>query len=1320
MLTLATQMWVAGLANGHSVPLVVPASDPLLQSFVRIVNPSRTSGVAALTGYDDTGRRFGPVALSIGAGRTVHLNSGDLEAGNADKGLPEGLGDGTGNWRLALQSSLDLDVLAYMRSKDGFLTAMHDLVPQEGNRHLVATFNPASNYNQVSSLRLVNLGEQAANVRIEGVDDAGQSPGRATRLSIPPHAARTLTAVELESGGTGLSGSLGDGFGKWRLTVTSDQPIGVMSLLRSPTRHLSNLSTAPAAGGPSREIPLFPPASHPNQEGFVRLRNRSAADGTVRIEAVDEDGVRRGPVELSLSAGATAHFNSTDLENGNPSKGLSEGVGTGRGAWRLRFSSGLDIEALAYIRAEGGFLTSMHDLAAQVDGSHRIPTFNPRSNYRQVSQLRLMNPDARAIEVVIRGVDDAGTPSGPVRATVPAGAVRTLTAEQLESGAGLSGRLGDGVGKWALTVSSDLPFRTMSLMESPTGHLANLSAEPLRGVPTPLARIVGAAFSDSAGALPLTNANCELLSMGGVSLAVATTDGQGGYAIDAPPGLQGFLRCAPSSLPRLGLEAYLAAQPAAGDASGHRVSPSTTVLAILLKAEWARNSSIDVASRARALADALADDADFALLADVAERLFDVLREDGIDEPLPTLLLDAFANGQVDRLRPSAVASALSAAIDEAEDAAGVELAAAASRAFGGTVALSEPALLPDDPSDLGRLADGFRTEEFARNPSLAEMNAHWAYARGVTGQGEVIGMTDTGIYAAHHEFQGRLHGETIYTVIDGDMDGDGAPDHSYWRLADHPLAGAYPANAQPDDRTCSEALCKFYDYSHGSQMASIAAGARNDIDAHGLAFDAKLVFWPFRQRGSGRIGRIHYHPPDGSNGETSRHDLVRQVGVLAPIVSNSWLTGGSTFSIDPDLPSYYYPFHEVLPQRYLGYQQDRNPTQRAMLLWSAGNLPIPGGPLTGNASVPSLTERQVRAASDGAIGLAELLLTDAQRQGLSDTEATQKAERLLDGLKAHWLSVTALSSFPDNPETFYALKACAADPRAGACRPNHTMGTASRCGFASDWCVAAGTAWGGVFLNIWQPPEGQDDYSLDAYRSSEASAAAAGALGLALQAYRDADGTLMVATRDVLKRLKATANAKVFDYDARHSFDGRNLLRIEEELIRSLIQYAGATDDELQSLVDTAKQELADLLPDIPDHRLSHQETHDRYRKPFTPTERNQIADAKRSLSEEQWARFRMLNRLVELSLYWEEIDIFPPQLQRVRALLRESEASNERANDLLARLIRQVEWIDEQLRRRGKTQRTLTNAEIRQITVTSMIGHGLIDLKAATDPAR
>ena len=53
-----------------------------------------------------------------------------------------------------------------------------------------------------------------------------------------------MTAQALESG-EGLSGGLGDGAGKWRLKVSADAPIEVMSLLASPTGHLTNLSTAP-------------------------------------------------------------------------------------------------------------------------------------------------------------------------------------------------------------------------------------------------------------------------------------------------------------------------------------------------------------------------------------------------------------------------------------------------------------------------------------------------------------------------------------------------------------------------------------------------------------------------------------------------------------------------------------------------------------------------------------------------------------------------------------------------------------------------------------------------------------------------------------------------------------------------------------------------------------------------------------------------------------------------------------------------------------------------------------------------------------------
>ena len=64
--------------------------------------------------------------------------------------------------------------------------------------------------------------------------------------------------------------------------------------------------------------------------------------------------------------------------------------------------------------------------------------------------------------------------------TLPAGQSRTFSAWDLESGGGdLQGALGDGAGKWQLEVASAQPIAAMGLLESPTGHLTNLSRRRL-------------------------------------------------------------------------------------------------------------------------------------------------------------------------------------------------------------------------------------------------------------------------------------------------------------------------------------------------------------------------------------------------------------------------------------------------------------------------------------------------------------------------------------------------------------------------------------------------------------------------------------------------------------------------------------------------------------------------------------------------------------------------------------------------------------------------------------------------------------------------
>ena len=228
-------------------------------------------------------------------------------------------------------------------------------------------------------------------------------------------------------------------------------------------------------------IPLIMPADNPTQQGFVRITNRSYRAGTVRIHAIDDEGRRFRPVSLSLGARASAHFNSDDLEEGNPEKGLSAGVGDGDGNWRLELDTDLDIEPRAYVRTSDGFLTSIHEVAGRAGSGfmrYHVPVFNPGSNRDQQSRLRLVNLGEDAARIVITGLDDRGEepPGGDVTLTLAAGAARMLTAQQLEAGGdGFTGRFGDGTGKWQLVVSSDRPIVVMSLLRSPTGNLTNLS-----------------------------------------------------------------------------------------------------------------------------------------------------------------------------------------------------------------------------------------------------------------------------------------------------------------------------------------------------------------------------------------------------------------------------------------------------------------------------------------------------------------------------------------------------------------------------------------------------------------------------------------------------------------------------------------------------------------------------------------------------------------------------------------------------------------------------------------------------------------------------
>ena len=156
--------------SAHMVPIFPTADDRVRQGFVRIINHSAEPGEVTIHAFDDTDREFGTLRLALDANGAAHFNSDDLEMGNPEKGFPGGTGAGTGDGRLALASDLDIEVLTYVRNTtDGFLTAMHDTVPREGNVYRVPTFNPGANVKQASRLHLANARDEPAESATSGV-----------------------------------------------------------------------------------------------------------------------------------------------------------------------------------------------------------------------------------------------------------------------------------------------------------------------------------------------------------------------------------------------------------------------------------------------------------------------------------------------------------------------------------------------------------------------------------------------------------------------------------------------------------------------------------------------------------------------------------------------------------------------------------------------------------------------------------------------------------------------------------------------------------------------------------------------------------------------------------------------------------------------------------------------------------------------------------------------------------------------------------------------------------------------------------------------
>ena len=148
------------------------------------------------------------------------------------------------------------------------------------------------------------------------------------------------------------------------------------------------------------------------------------------------------------------------------------------------------------------------------------------------------------------------------------------------------------------------------------------------------------------------------------------------------------------------------------------------------------------------------------------------------------------------------------------------------------------PALTPGD----------FETGEYNAQEGLGLINASDAYARGLTGEGVIVAVIDTGLDGTHPEFAGR--------IADGGFD--------------FVQGCAY-----------NEEECDVIDPDgHGTHVSGIIAANKDDIGMHGVAFDSTIL-------------PIRIFDDEGDFGLESVEDLAAAIDVAldggAAVINNSW-----------------------------------------------------------------------------------------------------------------------------------------------------------------------------------------------------------------------------------------------------------------------------------------------------------------------------------------------------------------------------------------------------------------------------------------------
>ena len=232
------------------LPLLPQANGGALRGFIRLNNPTAETAEIEIYGYDESGRRSGPLRTTVLPGRTQGYDSYHLEGKRDHANLEGTLHDGQGHWRLLVRSATPIEVRAYTRTNEsGFASPTHLraalIADSEPRAYHVPFLNPGSNLGSRGYLRITNPSTEPNTVTLKAWDDLGEPAESEVTVIVEPHATVNLSAQDLEAGNADVfQGRFGDGTGKWRVRAESadQRAIFVLGLVSNRDGALHNVS----------------------------------------------------------------------------------------------------------------------------------------------------------------------------------------------------------------------------------------------------------------------------------------------------------------------------------------------------------------------------------------------------------------------------------------------------------------------------------------------------------------------------------------------------------------------------------------------------------------------------------------------------------------------------------------------------------------------------------------------------------------------------------------------------------------------------------------------------------------------------------------------------------------------------------------------------------------------------------------------------------------------------------------------------------------------------------------------------------------------